>query len=179
MTAAPAPADDRTELLALVSAYARCVDGRDYDGLAGLFAPGSRVGKFEGPRDDPGPGFWRDGGAPFAASVRVNHAAYRITTHQLGQHTVQLAGNRAAGETYCLAHHLYSRDARWMNRLMAIRYLDDYVRGPAGWLFAERRIFVDWIEFRPTGSVPASDGWQRRPGRALTGSLTAGRAQVR
>jgi hypothetical protein len=168
VTAATAPADDRAGLLALVSAYARCVDGRDYDGLARLFASGSRVGKFEGPRTEPGPGFWRAGGEPFAASVRVNHARYRVTTHHLGQHTAALDGDRAGGETYCLAHHVYPDGDRWMNRVMAIRYLDDYVRGPAGWLFAERRIFVDWIEFRPMGSVPTTAGWQ-----------PAGQAQVR
>lgn len=160
MTAATTQADDRAGLLALVSAYARCVDGRDYDGLARLFAPASRVGKFEGPRADPGPGYWRDGGEPFAASVRANHARYRITTHHLGQHTSVLRGDRADGETYCLAHHVYSRESRWMNRVMAIRYLDAYARGPAGWLFAERQIFVDWIEFRPMGSVPTSASWQ-------------------
>src|ERR1700744_2259472 len=110
-----AQADDQAELHALVSAYARCVDGRDYEGLARLFTPGSRVGKFEGPREEPGPGYWRAGGEPFAASVRTNHSRYRVTTHLLGQHTTRLDGDRADGETYCLAPHVYLDGGRWMN----------------------------------------------------------------
>lgn len=151
---------DRTEIFGLVGAYARCVDRRDYDGLAGLFAPGSRVGKFEGPPGQVGSGYWRDGGAPFAASVRANHARYVATTHLLGQHTAHIDAGSADGETYCLAHHVYEQDGRWRNRVMAIRYLDSYSRLPPGWLFTERRIYVDWIEYRAMGSAPGADGWR-------------------
>jgi hypothetical protein len=150
-------AQNRAELFGLVSAYARCVDRRDYAGLAALFAPGSRVGKFEGPPGQPpGPGYWRDGGEPFATSVRANHARYLVTTHHLGQQTTRVDGDRADGETYCLAHHVYERDARWINRVLSIRYLDDYRRGPAGWLFAERLLYVDWTEYRDMGSADGS-----------------------
>jgi hypothetical protein len=37
--------------------------------------------------------------------------------------------------------------------VMAIRYLDDYSRSPAGWLFAQRRLYVDWTEYRDMGSA--------------------------
>jgi hypothetical protein len=158
VTEYPAQAQDQAELLGLVSAYARCVDRRDYAGLAGLFAPGSRVGKFEGPLGQLGSGYWRDGGEPFATSVRANHARYLVTTHHLGQHTTRIDADSADGETYCLAHHVYEQDGRRLNRVMAIRYLDDYSRSPAGWLFAERRLYVDWTEYRDMGSA---DG--RRP----------------
>jgi SnoaL-like domain/Luciferase-like monooxygenase len=162
LTMAPARPDarDRIELAELLSAYARCVDRRDYDGLARLFAAGSRVGKFESRPGGQGAGYWREGGTQFAASVRANHARYAVTTHLLGQHAVHIDGDSASGETYYLAHHIFRQDGRWIDRVMAIRYLDQYSRSPDGWLFAERRLFVDWIEYRPTGSEPTADGWQ-------------------
>jgi SnoaL-like domain len=160
MTDYPARVRDQAELLGLVSAYARCVDRRDYAGLAGLFAPGSRVGKFERPPSQLGSGYWRDGGEAFAASVRANHARYLVTTHHIGQHTTCIDADSADGETYCLAHHVYEQDGRWLNRVMAIRYLDGYSRTRTGWLFAERRLYVDWIEYRDMGSVPGADGWR-------------------
>lgn len=149
--------DDRSALAGLVAAYARCVDRRDYAGLAGLFADGSRVGKFEGSSET---GYWRDGGEVFASSVRDNHARYTATTHLLAQHDADLDGDRATGEAYCLAHHVYADEDGWRNRVMAIRYLDDYGRFGAGWLFTQRRILVDWIEYRPMGAVPLAEGWR-------------------
>jgi SnoaL-like domain len=158
-------AADRVELTDLVGAYARAVDTRDYAGLAGLFAPGSRVGKFEtAPGAAATAGYWRAGGEPFAASVRANHARFAVTTHLLGQHTLSDLSGRAAGELYCLAHHVYAENGRWLNRVMAIRYLDEYIRRPAGWRFAERRLLVDWVEFRAMGSTPDAGGWQPTPG---------------
>ena len=35
---------------------------------------------------------------------------YEATTHFNGQSTVALNGDRATGESYCLAHHLFTED---------------------------------------------------------------------
>jgi hypothetical protein len=74
---------------------------------------------------------------------------YNATTHFVGQSTIfTLTGDRAAGETYCLAHH-FTIDGG-MRRLMiaSLRYLDTFVKIDGGWLFAERLLYVDWLEER-------------------------------
>jgi hypothetical protein len=59
-----------------------------------------------------------------------------------------LTGDRATGETYCLAHHVTVDGA--MRRLMvaSLRYLDTFAKINGSWLFAERLLYVDWMEER-------------------------------
>jgi hypothetical protein len=74
---------------------------------------------------------------------------YAATMHFIGQSTIfSLTGDRGTGETYCLAHHL-SIDKR-KRRLMvaALRYSDTFVKFNDSWLFAERLLYVDWLEER-------------------------------
>jgi SnoaL-like domain len=74
---------------------------------------------------------------------------YDATTHFVGQSTIfTLTDNRATGEAYCLAHHVSIE--KGMRRLMlaSLRYLDTFVKMDGVWLFAERLLYVDWLEER-------------------------------
>jgi len=63
------------------------------------------------------------------------------------------AGALATGESYCLAHHLsVGEDGVRTIMIASIRYLDEFVRQDGVWLFAERRLMVDWTETRPSAS---------------------------
>jgi hypothetical protein len=76
---------------------------------------------------------------------------YTATTHFNGQRTLSLDGDRATGESYCLAHHLsVSADGQRTMMIAALRYLDTFVEQDGTWLFAERRLMVDWTETRPS-----------------------------
>ena len=78
---------------------------------------------------------------------------YAATMHFNGQSTVDLDGDRASGESYCLAHHLsVSQDGQRTLMIASIRYLDRFAKRDGQWLFAERRLMVNWIDTRP--SVP-------------------------
>jgi hypothetical protein len=91
-----------------------------------------------------------------------NLNSYAATTHFNGQSTVWLDGDRATGESYCLAHHLsVGADGQRALMIASIRYLDELVKQDGRWLFAERRLMVDWTETRPS---PA----RCRGGRART-----------
>ena len=58
-------------------------------------------------------------------------------------------GDRATGESYCLAHHLSTSDDGQRTLMIAsIRYLDEFVKEDGDWFFAERRLMVDWTETR-------------------------------
>ena len=73
------------------------------------------------------------------------------TMHFNGQSTVSLDGDRATGESYCLAHHLKAgEDGQRTLMVASIRYLDEFVKLDGQWFFAERRLMVNWIDTRPS-----------------------------
>jgi uncharacterized protein (TIGR02246 family) len=138
---------DHMALRELVATYAHGVDRRDAHGVAALFTEDGRLASYHG--DAVTPVNDRRGRDQIAAAMETMDR-YLVTTHFLGQQNVVIDGDRATGETYCLAHHLYHEaDDDWVNRVISIRYLDAYVRAGDNWLFFERRIVADWIEHRP------------------------------
>ena len=75
---------------------------------------------------------------------------YYATTHFVGQSTiVTLTSDRATGEAYCLAHHVTVNSGRRRLMVASLRYLDTFAKMDGAWLFAERLLYVDWVEERP------------------------------
>jgi hypothetical protein len=74
---------------------------------------------------------------------------YQATMHFVGQSTITLLTNdQARGQAYCLAHHLTVDGDRRHLMIATLRYLDAFAKVDGVWLFAERRLYVDWIEKR-------------------------------
>jgi hypothetical protein len=74
---------------------------------------------------------------------------YETTMHFVGQSTIStLSKTLATGQAYCLAHHLTVDGDRRRLMIAALRYLDTFSKVDGAWLFAERRLYVDWIEER-------------------------------
>jgi hypothetical protein len=143
----PAEAADRLAIRELVEAYAYCADRRDAEGQMSLFTPDTHFVVYMDAKS-PTPSqelHSREALAPVFADLNKYHA----TMHFVGQSTIlSIANNRATGQAYCLAHHLtVDRDQR---RLMiaALRYLDTFAKVDGVWLFAERQLYVDWLEER-------------------------------
>jgi hypothetical protein len=61
---------------------------------------------------------------------------------------LSLAGDRATGEAYTLAHHLTVDGASRSLMIAALRYGDTFAKKDGTWLFAERMLYVDWTEER-------------------------------
>ena len=75
---------------------------------------------------------------------------YRATFHAVHNQTLEIAGDEAAGETYCVANHLFERDGRPVKLDWGIRYQDRYRRGADGtWRIARRELIVDWEQELP------------------------------
>jgi hypothetical protein len=72
--------------------------------------------------------------------------------HFNGQSTVVLDGDRAAGDSYTIAHHLYAEAGVQKLMIAYLRYLDTFAKQSDRWLFAERRLLVKWIEVRAMGA---------------------------
>jgi SnoaL-like domain len=79
---------------------------------------------------------------------------YEVTTHFNGQSTVTLDGDRATGESYTIAHHVYTEDGERKIMVASLRYLDTFARIAGRWYFAERKLILDWSETRST-TAPA------------------------
>jgi hypothetical protein len=143
----PAEAADRLAIQELVEAYAHCADRRDAAGQMALFTADTHFVVYMDAKD-PTPTqelHSREALAPVFADLNK----YAATMHFIGQSTVtSLTAERATGRTYCLAHHL--TDAESGRRLMvaALRYADTFVKAGDEWRFAERLLYVDWIEER-------------------------------
>jgi hypothetical protein len=56
---------------------------------------------------------------------------------------------RGTGETYCLAHHVTVDGGKRRLMIASLRYLDTFMENNGAWIFAERRLYVDWIDERP------------------------------
>jgi SnoaL-like protein len=83
------------------------------------------------------------------ASVFAELNKYKATTHFVGQSTIfTLTKDRTTGEAYCLAHHLTVDGGKRRLMVASLRYLDTFVKMEGAWLFAERLLYVDWIDER-------------------------------
>jgi hypothetical protein len=83
------------------------------------------------------------------APVFADLNQYAATTHFVGQSTIStLTGDRGTGEAYCMAHHLTIDGAKRRLMIAALHYSDTFVKSDGSWLFAERLLYVDWIEER-------------------------------
>lgn len=77
-----------------------------------------------------------------------NLNTYRATMHFNGQNQVRLNGDIATGIAYCIAHHQTMEEGVQKLMIAYIRYEDKFVKQQGSWLFAERKLLVDWIENR-------------------------------
>src|SRR3954449_5304157 len=104
----PAEAADRLAIRELFDAYAHCADRRDAEGQRSLFTEDTHfVVYMEGEGSEPTQEL---NGREALTPVFDDLNRYEATTHFNGQSTIALDGDRATGESYCLAHHLYTED---------------------------------------------------------------------
>jgi ketosteroid isomerase-like protein len=147
ITISPSEAADRLAIRELVEAYAHCADRRDAKGQMSLFTPDTHFVVYMNSKD-PKPSqelHSRETLAPVFADLNK----YDATMHFLGQTTVfTLTGDRGTGETYCMPHHLTIDGEKRRLMIAALRYYDTFVKVDGAWLFAERLLYVDWIEER-------------------------------
>ena len=143
----PEETADRLAIRELIEAYARCADRRDATGQMALFTTDTHFVVYMNAKD-PKPSqelHSREALAPVFADLNQ----YAATMHFVGQSTIfSLNGDRATGEAYCIAHHLTVDGEKRRMMVAYLRYLDTFVKIDGMWLFAERLLYVDWLEER-------------------------------
>jgi SnoaL-like domain len=142
----PTEQADRLAIRELVDAYAHCADRRDAGGQKSLFTEDSHfVVYMDGQGSEPTQVL---DGREALTPVFDDLNRYQATMHFNGQSTVTLDGDRATGESYCIAHHLFTEGDERKLMVAWLRYRDTFVKLEGAWQFAERNLYVDWTEVR-------------------------------
>ena len=147
VTISPSEAADRLAIRELIEAYAQCADRRDAKGQMALFTGDTHfVVYMDAKAPKPSQELHsREALAPVFADLNK----YAATMHFVGQSTIlSLTPDKGTGEAYCLAHHLTVDGGKRSLMIAALRYYDTFVKVDSEWLFAERLLYVDWIEER-------------------------------
>jgi hypothetical protein len=146
----PAETADRLALRELFDAYAHCADRRDAEGQKALFTDDTRfVVYMDGEGTEP---TYVLQGREALTPVFDDLNRYEVTTHFNGQSTVTIDGNSAMGESYTIAHHVYTENGTRKIMIASLRYLDTFAKTDGHWYFAERRLILDWSETRSLGT---------------------------
>ena len=149
-----AEASDRLAIRELFDAYAHCADRRDAEGQKALFTVDTRFAvHMDGERSEAS---YVLQGRDALAPVFDDLNRYEATMHFNGQSAVTIEGDdRATGESYTIAHHVFTEEGTRMIMVAWLRYLDVFSKIDGGWYFAERTLILDWSETRRLG-VPTA-----------------------
>ncbi|MGD0215079.1 MAG: nuclear transport factor 2 family protein [Terriglobales bacterium] len=143
----PGEAADRITIRELVEAYAHCADRRDANGQMALFTADTHFVVYMNAKDRTPSQELHSRAA--LAPVFTDLNKYDATMHFVGQSTIlSLTPDKGTGETYCLAHHVTVAGDKRRLMIAVLRYYDTFVKEDTEWLFAERLLYVDWIEDR-------------------------------
>ena len=142
----PSEAADRLAIRELFDAYAHCADRRDAEGQKALFTVDTRFAVYMD-----GPGTERSyvlEGREALSPVFDDLNRYEATMHFNGQSMVTIDGDRATGESYTIAHHVFTEDGSRQIMVAWLRYLDVFSKIDKSWYFAERSLILEWSETR-------------------------------
>jgi len=140
--------DDRVAIRELIDSYAHNADRRLSENQAALFTEDAVLDVYHGDPEKTKPVQSLRGRPELEKGFRESLSRYDVTMHFNGQSILRIEGDRATGETYCLAHHFWSEDGCRMILVMGIRYEDLFVRRGKQWLFSERKLIIDWTDKR-------------------------------
>ena len=143
----PEEAADRLAIRELVEAYAYCADRRDAKGQMALFTTDTHFVVRMNAKDPKPSQELHSRGELAAVFADLNQ--YAATMHFVGQSTIlTLNRDRALGQAYCIAHHLTVDGEKRRLMIAYLRYIDTFAKIDGAWLFAERLLYVDWLEQR-------------------------------
>ena len=153
-TVSPEETADRLAIRELFDAYAHCADTRDAAGQKALFTENTRFAVYmDGPDTEPS---YVLEGREALSPIFDDLNRYDETMHFNGQSTVIIDGSRATGDSYTIAHHVYTEDGTRMMMVAWLRYLDAFTKVDQVWYIAERQIVLKWSETRPLGAPAPS-----------------------
>lgn len=116
--------------------YCRGIDRRDLELVRSCYWPEATDvhGPFSGTRDE------------FVAWVERLLRRHTMTMHHVGNMLVDVRGEAAEAETYCVAYHSGDPvgDVRW-NYVAGVRYVDRFEKRSGEWRIADRMTAIEWM----------------------------------
>jgi len=143
------------EIKRLKYRYARFLDQKDWDGVAGCFAEdataayGGKTGKLEG----------RDAIMAFLRGAL--EPTTRITTHAMGHPEIELTGPQSATGTWSLHDEVIDTKLGFVVRGASV-YADEYVKTDGGWRLKHtgyKRIYEE-LSKRPDNTRLTASWWE-------------------
>lgn len=136
---------DRLEIRDVVARYARGVDRLDLDLVRSCYHPDAfdDHGLYRGDID--GLIAWLGGDAGLRSMER--------TMHIIANHLVDLHGDRATAETYCVAYHRVNG----ADMTVGVRYVDRLERRDGRWAIVDRVVVHEWIRRDSIGETSGVD----------------------
>jgi 3-phenylpropionate/cinnamic acid dioxygenase small subunit len=126
----------REEIRQVLARYARAVDRADRDQVRSCFHPDAHDdhGVVEGTVDD------------LMRGYEVLLHGFDSTMHFLGNEYIDVHGETADVETYCIAFHRQQATPERSTRdlVLGIRYVDRFERRDGDWRIADRQVVFDW-----------------------------------
>jgi len=143
---------DRIVIRELIDSYAHYADRREAEKQAALFTEDAVIEVYQGEPDAHKPVQVLRGRSELADGF-AGLKKYDVTTHLNAQSIITIDhADRATGISYCMAHHLLTEQGKRTLIVMSIRYYDTFSRQNGKWLFAERKLIIDWADSRPSTS---------------------------
>jgi hypothetical protein len=150
----PAEAADRVALRELFDAYAHFADRRD-----------AEAQKRSSPTTPASPSTWTAKAAsrPTSSTGEKRSRPSSTTSIATKQRPTSTAkarspstGTAPQGESYTIAHHLFTEDGNRKIMTASLRYLDTFTKIDQSWYFAERNLILDWSETRSALAPPVA-----------------------
>jgi hypothetical protein len=130
---------DQAEIRQTLMLYYRGIDRLDYELILSCFHADGTVDYGTFFRGSP-KGFteWLDDPAGLLGFTR--------TVHFAGNVIIELDGDVAHTETYCISYHASLPDHPWAGAFVPnwLRYLDRFERRDGAWKIAERKVLLEW-----------------------------------
>jgi len=138
---------DRGEILDVLRRYARGIDRMDWELVRSCYHPDAT--------DDHG--FYSGDVDGFLQFVDSDESlrGFTATMHVLSNEQVEIQGDVAHSECYCLAHHVAPAGHPWGPALVVIglRYVDRLERRAGMWRIAHRRCAYEWATNLPDATA--------------------------
>jgi hypothetical protein len=143
---------DRAAIHDVLMRYYRSVDRTDWQGIRDCFHPDADLDYgvfFRGDLD----AFMEYLEGPTALG------GFERTVHFAGNELIELEGDSARTETYCIAHHEPLDEHDWAGAFVIVwlRYVDRFERRDGAWRSARRKVAVEWVRKDEAG------GWEGLP----------------